>query len=223
MKRKITIIVMLCIIGITNLTRGQEVKINTNLAVESNGTIRMDNAAMVWDDLRITLDKGSSAATLTYMPGQTSGGQIYFFMDNATNAMSFTVQLPHSWKEGTPIYPHIHWTPSNNTSGNVIWNLDYTWQNYVSTGPLAFPAPTTSSVTIAVASNSMGKHLITPLTNGNVGLTATGKTISSILVCRIWRNASQGSGDTYQGGAGGLSLDFHFQLDTFGSRAEFSK
>lgn len=199
----------------------QEVKLNTNLAIETDGTVRMDAGAMVWDDLRVTMDKGSNAAILDYLSGG-SGPQIWYFRNNAgVEAMSFTVQLPHSWKEGTAIYPHLHWTPKATGTGNVEWNFEYTWVNYNSSTPEVFPAITTS-VVLSSGPFTANTHLITPLTSGNAGISASGKKISSILVCRIWRNSSN-SNDTYAANAGLLFLDFHYELDTFGSRDEYAK
>lgn len=177
-----------------------------------------------WDDLRVTLDKGSSSASLSTLPGM-SGPQIYYFQDGTTDAMSFTVQLPHTWVEGTTIYPHVHWTPrGNNVSGNVEWNLDYTWVNYDATTPQVFPSITTSTI---VASPTSGRfvqnaHYITALTASNEGIDGTGKKISSILICRIWRNANAPA-DTYGDDAGAMFIDFHIQTDGFGSRQEFIK
>jgi len=221
MKRILTFIVMLCIIGMARMAKAQEVKINTNLAVEADGTMRMDDEAMVWDDLRVTMDKGSSAAILDWFSG-SSGPQIWYFRYNASvEAMSFTVQLPHNWKEGTTIFPHLHWSPKATGSGNVEWNFEYTWQNYTTPTPAAFPAITTSTV-ISNGPFVANTHNITSLTTNNLGLSASGKNISSILVCRIWRNGSA-TNDTYQENAGLLFVDFHYQLDTFGSREPFVK
>ncbi|MCX6290213.1 MAG: hypothetical protein NT126_00430 [Bacteroidetes bacterium] len=212
---------MFCMLCISGISKAQEVKVNTNLVVESDGTLRMDNAATVYDDLRATLDKGTNEASLSYFSG-SSGPEIWYFRNNNTvEAMSFTVQLPHSWKEGTTIFPHLHWAPKSSASGNVEWNLEYTWANYDATTPQVFPSITTSTV-VATGPFTANTHLITPLTASNAGLSATGKKISSILICRIWRN-SVSSNDTYNADAGVLFLDFHYQIDTFGSRAEYSK
>jgi hypothetical protein len=168
----------------------------------------------------VSLDKGSSSASLEFVWG-SAGPQIWYFRDNeGLEAMSFVVQLPHSWKEGTTIYPHIHWLPKASESGNVEWNLDYSWQNYDAATPLAFPAYTTSTVVISgpFVANT---HRITSLTGGT-GLDGTTKKISSVLICRIWRNSSNVA-DSYRDDAGLLSLDFHFQIDTVGSRAEYVK
>ncbi len=174
-----------------------------------------------WDDFRVTLDKGSNAAALDYISG-TSGPQIWFFRNNeGIESMSFTVQLPHTWKEGTTIYPHIHWMPKTSGSGNVVWNLDYTWANYDATTPEVFPAVTTSTVT-ATGPFTANSHAITGLTTGGAGIDGTGKKISSILICRIWRNSSL-SGDTYNSDAGLLFLDFHIQVDGSGSNQQYTK
>jgi len=177
-----------------------------------NGTVWIkfaagDTSVDVEDDLRVTIDKGSNSAQLGSLTG-ISGPEIWFFRDNqGVEAMSFTLQLPHNWKDGTTIYPHIHWVPKSSASGNMRWNLDYTWAN-ITTG--TFSAVTTSSVTIN-GPFTANQHLLTDLTSGNVGIDATGKTYSSILICRIWRDSSAGL-DTYAGDAGGLSMDFHISI-----------
>ncbi|NOU46801.1 MAG: hypothetical protein HOO86_07040 [Bacteroidales bacterium] len=218
-------ITLLFVAGLTLNMMGQEVKLNTNMAVEADGTVRMDGAATTWEDLRVDLNNGSAGTTIGYMPGESTGGQIYYFVDGANpDAMSFSVQLPHAWKEGTTVYPHVHWIPNNTSTGDVQWNLDYSWQNYVSGATVAFPVKTTSTVVATIATNSYRHHLITALTEGNAGLDGTGKKISSMIVCRIWRNASAGNAaDTYAGNVGGLFVDFHYQSDTYGSRQEYIK
>ncbi len=202
--------------GITTIgdvTNGNDTKI------EADGSLMFEGDAVVWDDLRVSLDKGSSSASLEFVWG-SSGPQIWYFRDNeGLEAMSFVVQLPHSWKEGTIIYPHIHWLPKASESGIVQWNLDYSWQNYDPDTPLAFPTYTTSTVTVS-GPFTANTHRITSLASG--GLDGAGKKISSVLICKIWRNSSNAA-DTYRDDAGLLSLDFHYQIDTVGSRAEYVK
>ena len=174
-----------------------------------------------WDDLRVSLDKGSNAAYFDYFNG-SSGPQIWYFRNNeGVEAMSFTVQLPHGWKEGTTIYPHIHWMPKSTRSGNVEWNLEYAWANYNAVTPELFPAITTATVT-ASGPFTAKSHVITPLTSSNAGIDGTGKKISSILICRIWRNSSNAS-DTYNDDAGVMFLDFHILMDGNGSHLPFTK
>ncbi len=217
-----TKIILFLLIFTSVFAAAQEVKINNNLVVEADGTIRYDSSATVWEDLRVTLDKGQTSASLGFLPGASAGPEIWYFRNaSGVDAMSFTVQLPHSWKVGTKIYPHIHWTPNTSASGNVEWNLDYTWANFDAVTPQVFPTTTTSTV-VATGPFTAGIHLITPLTTANVGIDATGKKVSSVLVCRIWRDSNHVS-DTYNANAGGVSIDFHYEMDTFGSRSEYSK
>jgi len=65
-------------------------------------------------------------------------------------------------------------------------------------------------------------HDITVLTNDNEGIDGTGKKVSSILICRLWRYSSDAD-DTYNEDAGALFVDFHIQIDGFGSREEYKK
>jgi len=214
--------ILFAIIFTSVIANAQEVKINNNLVVEADGTLRFDSTATVWDDLRVTLDKGNSSASLGFLPGASSGPEIWYFRNaSGVDAMSFTVQIPHTWKEGTTIYPHIHWTPKSSAGGDVEWNFEYSWTNYDAVTPQSFPAITTSTV-VATGPFTLGTHIITPLTTANAGLDATGKKVSSVLVCRIWRNSSN-TADTYNNHVGGISIDFHYEMDTFGSRSEYSK
>jgi hypothetical protein len=165
-----------------------------------------DTSGDIQDDLRVTIDKGLNSAQLGSLTG-ISGPEVWFFRNEAgTDAMSFTVQLPHTWKEGTTIYPHIHWIAKASASGNMKWNLDYSWANIDGT----FSGVTTTSVVVN-GPFTMNKQLMTNLTSGNVGISGSGKTFSSILICRIWRNSND-SQDTFSSDAGGLSMDFHISL-----------
>jgi hypothetical protein len=177
-----------------------------------NGTLWVKLAAGntaldIEEDLRVTIDKGSNPAQLGSLTGVT-GPEIWFFRGaTGIDAMSFTLQLPHNWKDGTTIYPHIHWTPrTSSTTGNMEWNFDYSWANIDGT----FSAVTTSSVIIP-SPFTANKHLLSDLTSGNVGIDATNKTYSSVLICRIWRDSGALT-DTYDGDAGGLSMDFHISI-----------
>lgn len=182
---------------------------------------KLNTFGLRWDDLRITLDRGNDATQIDYFQG-SSGPQIWYFRNNAKlESMSFTVQLPHTWKEGTTIHPHLHWSPKTSASGNVEWKLEYSWVNYDSATPQVFPAITTSTV-VANGPFTASSHVISSLTNGDAGLDGTGKKISSILICRLTRN-SDNTADTYAGDAGLLFLDFHILVDGFGSNNKFTK
>ncbi|KAF0198406.1 MAG: hypothetical protein FD166_1459 [Bacteroidetes bacterium] len=203
----------------------QEVKVNTNLVIEADGTIRMDNTATVWEDLRIPFNFGTSNTLATTWQQFVGVTYLDVFKPSGDDALFFSVQLPHSWKAGTNIFPHIHWTPMTEGSeddNGVYWELEYVWANNAET----FPSTTTVISGVTTTPELVGdlvphRHYITKL-GPPEGIDGSGKGISSMLVCRIARRGSNPA-DTYSGNAGAIEFDFHYQLDTYGSRQEYIK
>jgi len=64
------------------------------------------------------------------------------------------------------------------------------------------------------------KHYITEIGT----LSAIGKTFSSMILCRIFRDATSASGtDDYTDDAGLIEIDFHYKIDSLGSDEEYIK
>jgi hypothetical protein len=228
---KKSIIIIICLIGIAIQTKAQEVKINTNMVVESDGTLRMDSTATVWDDLMVYPDAtsrgnsnapllGGSAATAFKKNGSSQGVFLWMFSNSSEQELYFTVQLPHSYKVGSTIYPHVHWTTATGTpSGtNVVWGIEYTV--VAIGGSFSTTTMLTSNTVISLIGTptGTGQHLITSL--GNISGTNLG--ISSVLICRLYRATGDAS-DTFANEVGLLGIDFHYEKDTQGSRTEFVK
>lgn len=175
----------------------------------------------VWEDLRVPM-------TATTVGGAKDPGLITFNGGNLKvwgfaaggqdEELFFECQIPHSYKEGTDILPHVHWCPIDANTGNVKWGIEYQWANPGS----AFPVSATLESFTAVSGGATGTawlHSITALGT----ISGAGKNISSMLVCRVYREQSDAVNDTYASDAALLELDFHFQADSAGSIAEFSK
>ncbi|MBI5540146.1 MAG: hypothetical protein HY951_08825 [Bacteroidia bacterium] len=230
MKRNIFLIAIL----LTATTMfAQEVKINNNFVIEADGTLRMDGAATVFDDIMIYPDAtsrggsnppswgGSGASAFKKNAGGTSQGVfLWMFSASSEQEVYFTIQIPHGYKLGSDINPHVHWTTATGTpSGtNVVWGLEYT----VSAIGGNFPTTTTLTANSVIAAigvpSGTGQHLITSFPT----ISGTGLGISTILVCRLYRKAADAS-DTFANEVGLLGIDFHYEKDTEGSRTEFSK
>lgn len=178
-------------------------------------------AQPVWDDVRVTpagFDRAGVAdpSLVSYTPtGSSIATFLYEFQKN--DIAYFTVQLPHGYKQGTDINCHVHWTPGlrgNEENGATVgWKVDYTWANIDGT----FGAVGTVDLSDA-CDGTDDKHQMTP----SVAITGTGKNISSMLLCTIKRTDT-GTDDTWAGTASGqlpmlLEIDFHYQIDTLGSR-----
>jgi len=178
-------------------------------------TLVLDTA--VWDDLRAPATAVRLPASGFYNPAETEykGGIVLAFGDEASNEeeVSFLFQMPHTYEEGTDIYPHVHWVGEDNTAGSVRWGLEYSWANIGD----AFPA--TSTIYIDDANGDTDVHAMASF----AAITGTGKTISSMLICRLFRNSSNAADTFTSKSAYLLEFDIHYQKDTLGSRTETAK
>lgn len=141
----------------------------------------------------------------------------YFSPDNL-NELYFTAQLPHEWNEGTELRPHLHWVPNadGGTGERVKWGFEYTWANVGETF-----GDTVVAETVGNAFNEdliQNKHYVTQF----AAMDGKNKKISSMIICRIFRDVEDAA-DTFPEFAGLLEFDFHYQVDSFGSRQEYIK
>lgn len=198
-----------------------------NTTVEADGTLKYSGSASVWDDIVVFPDATSrgisNAPTWVSFKNDGAGSHgVYLFMfsPSTEQELFFTLQIPHGYKVGSTLYPHVHWTTSTGTpSGtNVVWGLEYTITNiggsYGNTNII-----TSNTVIPSIGTPSgTGQHLITPLGT----ISGSGLGISAIFVCRLFRAANNGS-DTFGNDVGLLGIDVHYEKDTEGSRLEFIK
>lgn len=175
----------------------------------------------VYDDVRVTasgFDRVGVAdpALVSYTPTGSSIAT-YLYEWQVDDIAYLQVQLPHRYQEGQDISVHVHWTPGlrgNEESGATVgWKVDYTWANING----AFGAMATADLSDA-CDGTDDKHQMTP--TGTI--TGTSKNISSMLICNIKRTDT-GTDDTWAGTLSGqlpmiLEVDFHFPIDSMGSR-----
>ena len=180
----------------------------SNFRIDTGDTLEFLGDGTHDEDLRVPISAvnvgASKAPGFDVFLGTTYA---YHFSPSSGEFVYFVVQLPHSWKEGSSIEPHIHWAPSDATTGTVTWQLEYTWANNNDT----FLAPSTIFVRQATKGKS---HYMQKAEFPD--LDGTGKKISSMIVCTLSRYASD-TLDTYAADAALLELDFHYTMDTIGS------
>ena len=176
-----------------------------------------------WDDLRVpvtsvrrlgTTDpdwvqfKDNGAASVGVFALNFDGG------GTRDEEVMFSVQMSHGWREGSALHPHVHWSPTDATAGNVRWALEYTVCNVDGT------FGNTTIIYINDPSDQVaGKHQIADFAD----IDMTGNTFSAMLICRLMREATDAA-DTYDGHDATLfEIDFHHQIDRPGSREEYVK
>lgn len=166
-----------------------------------------------WDDLR-------APATAINPPGQvsdpdwdnTNGG--WLFDAAGIEIIWIIMQMPHAYKEGSDIRPHIHWMPTNTNEGNVLWRMEYKWTNINDVDAAEF-------ATLNILTPGHGIALKSQV-NGFGSIDGTGKRISSIITLKLSRVGDDGT-DTYNADALLKEFDIHFQIDSTGSSHEFIK
>jgi hypothetical protein len=193
-----------------------------NTYIESDGSLSYEGTATRWDDLKVSVqsldDRGVHLPAWSELmdPGSGPGLYTYWFDKSTEEELFFTVQMPHGWLEGSTIKPHVHWVgKTSGTVGNVEWALEFVWANVSDNFPTSV---TTNTGYTPISSYVKYKHMLTSL--GDID--ATGKTLSSMLLCRVYRKAGS-SNDTFTEDAGLLQIDFHYQIDSDGSRDVLSK
>jgi len=178
------------------------------LSIESDGTLEFNGTATVFGV--ITIPVNSMIRSVSAPPALTGYKAGYSFgFDAATQEIAtFRIELPPDYKEGTDIVFYVHWTPSDNGAGNVVWRIDYSWANV----DAAFPVDTEVSVTVA-ADGVTDKHQRDAFS----AFSGTGKTIGSVLLCSIMRYGDNVA-DTYANDVLLHCLSVHYEKDTIGSR-----
>lgn len=165
-----------------------------------------------WDDLRspataINPTGAAGAATVD----QDTGHLV--FANATTQVCSLMVQMPHAWRAGSRISPHVHWEKTTSASGNVTWQLEY---KHSALGGVKDVAYTTLTASTAVAgtpdTNTAGQHLLTSF--GTID--TTGWKLSDMIELRLSRLGADGA-DTYGGSAWLKELDIHMLLEGDGS------
>ena len=198
---------------------------------ESDGTMKFEGNSTVWDDIQVAPDAtsrggsnppiwGGVSAAAFKKSGSNQGVFLYMFSAIDEQELYFTIQLPHGYKVGSDIFPHVHWTTSTGTpSGtDVVWGLEYTYTAIGSNFPTTSVITSNTIIPSIGTPSGTGQHLITSLGT----ISGSGIGISTILVCRVYRAATNGS-DTFANEAGILGVDFHVEKDTYGSRSDFAK
>lgn len=166
-----------------------------------------------WDDIVIppgALGGGASSPDLITLVSNISA---YAFDGGGTLEQLYgSFEIPHDYKEGTDLRPHIHWTPTTAGAGNVVWNLEYSLAARSGT----FGASTTVTATDAAAGALI--HNAEEFTS----ISGSGITIGTVIMFRLYRDPTNVA-DTYGADAVLLSLGVHYEVDATGSTNIFTK
>lgn len=171
-----------------------------------------------WDDLQLLGSSrlGASAPTLALYRGGIYGLE---FSASATNEIHGSIELPHTYKEGSDLIPHVHFATNSTTAagGGVVLGLEYTLT--LPNNAAAGGAPVTITATKTLpASNVQYQNF-----NLDLGtISGAGLKVSTLIRYRFFRLGGDPA-DTFPATIFPSSVSIHFQSDSDGSTAQNTK
>lgn len=194
--------------------------VSANFSVGADGTLRLLGSATAFDDLLT-----SANATRTGVVAPTTGvgfrGNNNFyhqtFVHTQADEWQFDVQMPHRAKEGSDLFPHVHFSPNTTSVGNQA--VQYKLEFYAANVNAQFPAsPSTYTMTKTWSGDKIWYHLIA---GGAAALTIPDWTLSCILKCRLYRDNTVAN--NFAAPVSTVYFDIHTEVDGFGSADEYAK
>lgn len=187
------------------------------IAVDSINVDRIVYSDTYWDDLRVPLTNTFLNPNKSEPEFEDTGDGIFAFAfetdNDSAESLHFIAQMPHNYKEGTDLKAHVHWMPSSTNADDVVWKLIY---KIASEGHSNSAMSAVQSARVIDAANGTA---LTQQETELVDIDGTNIKISGILIGNITR-LGDAAADDFTGIAYGLELDFHYEVDSPGSRDE---
>jgi hypothetical protein len=180
--------------------------------IGKDGTLTLHGTATAWDDLRAPSQAINPAGSPSPATINNTDGTLTFAKGNVITCW---FQMPHAWKEGSTIHPHIHWSKDVSASGNVNWQIKTKWSNIGEIMP-AYGGLQMGIDYVSDASTA-GMHALTEFPD----MDASGKTFSSMLGVYLAR--INDASDNFTGNVTLYEVDIHYEIDSFGTSQEYVK
>lgn len=165
-----------------------------------------------WEDLRFPAQaiNPAGAPNAAAVDSTTYLGTLLFAKGQDAH-IAGVAQLPHAWKRGTAIRPHIHWAKDTSAAGTVAWELRYVVADI---GGVFGAYSAWVRGTLAVSDgNTAHQQALTAF--GEIALTDVGE--SGMVLWELRRDVSE---DTYGSTVRLFELDFHYQTNKAGTKDE---
>lgn len=161
-----------------------------------------------WDDLRVPLTSTRVGALNKPEFDYTNIGYL-FPQNDATEILYFVTQLPHQAKAGGVLRPHIHWQQTADTA--VVWKFGYKILAPGGSIPAVFTTLTSTTPVFAFDTDPIHQVSPFPAIEG-------AQALSSVILGMLYREDDTTTGDVLA-----WDFDFHFEIDSPGSRDEYTK
>lgn len=192
-----------------------EIKRQPGMSVDGEGHVRVVES---WDDRELP-SVALNPVGFASPPAIDATDGLLLFQASQVNQIGLCAHIPHDWKVGTPIVPHIHWWKTSSAAGTVIWQLTYRFSLAGQTAG-AYSGFVSGTETVSNA-NTEEHEAITSW--GYVWVPSTYASISCNFIGTLQRYSSGAGADTYAADAKLLKFDFHYAKDGFGSQEPWTK
>lgn len=181
----------------------------TKLPVYASGGVT------AWDDLRAPATAINPTGIVS-PPSYDATHVGYSFSPTGDNRIDLIFQLPHGWKKGTNIHPHIHMRGLSNSNGNIIIQLYTSWSNSSGVQP-DFTIVNTNIIMSNGSGNIVLKEHIVGLGNSVPNVLSNESSCVKYKMLRL----GSAAGDTYTGDMLLDEFDCHYQVEKAGSPQEW--
>jgi hypothetical protein len=205
-----------------SLTRNGTSVLNT----AEGGTTRWVAFAGRWqvfqyDDVytdALTVPGGATAPDQEAVPGAPNISVFAFDGGNTVESLSGTFELLHGYREGSDLWPHVHWSPRTGAAGNVRWVFEY----IVRTNTGEFSAPAVLTAVQAAGGLGPNGRPIQHNVEFSAAIPGAGLVIGT-QIRFVLRREPANAADTYGGDALLWAVGLHYEKDSAGSLQRFVK
>lgn len=141
-----------------------------------------------------------------------NGIYLYEFTNSDTLEAFSNFHIPHAYKPGTMMYPHVHFSVTSNNSGVVRWGFEWTFaRRHDSTGQITFGNTATLYKDFTVPANSAYTHFVAEV-DDLAGIPGTNIEVDGMVLMRIFREAAHVN-DTFPDSVWAITADLHIEVD----------
>jgi hypothetical protein len=166
-----------------------------------------------WRDIPIPIETDATSPNAPVWAAFRGGQKKRSFAPAELTEFDSVLHVNHDYKLGTPIYLHVHWTPSDTSVGVVRWGFEFS----VAKGHQQQGFPSTTTVYVeqatlgAAFANADRAHMVAEVDAANV-VPATHLEPDTCITLRIFRDGGHVN-DTYTMPVFGLVADAHYEAD----------
>ena len=170
-----------------------------------------------WNDLLGEFIDRTSGTDRPTLATPFNGHHMLVWSSTALNQTTVNWHLRHDYKPGSAVYPHIHFRPTGNVSGNVHWRfiLSATKGHGQTTG---IPTATTIDLIFPIPANSLGTHFVAEIPAP--GWYTTALEWDTVIHCTVQRRADLAT-DTYNATVAAWQADLHYKVGRIATPARF--